>query len=248
MIKLERGGKPEELTDEVCEELKKLYAKDNDKDVWNSPKIKKSLREAMLKMSHKKCSYCECRLEIESKDATIDHFLPKSKYPDKIVEWENLFPSCLRCNRKKNNREETIVNPCENEPREYLGIRKINRFRFKAIDSEGIGENTIDVVGLNDVERVMIPRMKEWELLEERLMDIECDLKEDGFKNKYKNRLRKIMESCLPDMPYSATKATNLLNDDTYNEIKNILIESNQWTADLKELEKDIKHIALRLV
>ena len=161
MIKLERGKIPDELTDEVCEELKRLYAEDNDKAVWNSPKIKKPLKEAMLEMSHKKCSYCECKLAIESKDATIDHFLPKSKHPDKVVEWENLFPSCLRCNRKKNNREEIIVNPCKNEPREYLGIRNANRFRFKTIDSEGIGENTIDVIGLNDIERVMIPRMEE---------------------------------------------------------------------------------------
>ena len=234
MIKLERGERPKELTDEVCEELKKLYAEDRDKDVWNSTKIKKPLKEAMLDMSHGKCSYCECRLEIESKDATIDHFLPKSKNPDEVVNWENLFPSCLRCNRKK--------------PREYLGIVNANRFRFKAIDSGGIGESTIDVIGLNDIRRVMVPRMEEWESLKERLMEIETDLKEEGFKKKYKNRLRKIMENCLPDMSYSATKATNLLNDDTYNEIKNILLESEQWTADLKKLEEDIEHIALRLV
>ena len=70
MIKLERGERPKELTDEVCEELKKLYAEDRDKDVWNSTKIKKPLKEAMLDMSHGKCSYCECKLGIESKDAT----------------------------------------------------------------------------------------------------------------------------------------------------------------------------------
>ena len=52
MIKLERGKRPDELTDEVCEELKRLYAEDNDKAVWNSPKIKKPLKEAMLEMSH----------------------------------------------------------------------------------------------------------------------------------------------------------------------------------------------------
>ena len=40
MIKLERGKRPDELTDEVCEELKRLYAEDNDKAVWNSPEIK----------------------------------------------------------------------------------------------------------------------------------------------------------------------------------------------------------------
>jgi hypothetical protein len=40
-------------------------------------------------------------------------------------------------------------------------------------------------------------------------------------------------------------EARNLLNDDTYNEIKNILLESEQWAGDLKKLEEDI---ALRLV
>ena len=49
MIKLDRGEKPAELTDEVCEELKKLYAEDNDKDVWNSPKIKEPLKRLYLK-------------------------------------------------------------------------------------------------------------------------------------------------------------------------------------------------------
>ena len=248
MIKLERGERPKELTDEVCEELKKLYAEDNDKDVWNSPKIKKPLKEAILKMSHGKCSYCECRLEIESKDATIDHFLSKSKNPDKVVEWKNLFPSCLRCNRKKNNREEKIINPCEHEPKKYLGINSVNRYRFKAIDSAGIGENTIEVIRLNDIQRVMVPRMEAWELLKGRLIEIEEDLKEEGFKTKYKNKLRNIMENCLSDMDYSATKATNLLNDNTYNEIKNILMELDQWTTDLKKLEEEIGDIALKLV
>lgn len=144
--------------------------------------------------------------------------------------------------------EEKILNPCKSEPGEYLGISKVNRYRFKAIDLTGIGENTIEIIGLNDIQRVMIPRIEEWESLKEHLIEIETDLKEEGFKKKYKNRLRKIMEACLPDMPYSATKATNLVNDDTYNGIKNILWELNQWTEDLKKLEEEIEHIALKLV
>ena len=203
MIKLERGEKPKELTEEVCE---------------------------------------------ESKDATIDHFLPKSKNPDGVIEWENLFPSCLRCNRKKNNREEKIVNPCEDDPRDYLGIRNSNPFRLKAIDHEGVGKNTIEVLGLNDMTRVIVPRLKEWVILENNLIEIENDLKEEGFKKKYKTRLRKIMEHCLPYESYSAVKATNILNHDTYKEIKNILIQVEQWSADLESLEEAIRHIALKVV
>ena len=54
MIKLSRGEKPEELTNDVCEELKKLYAEDKDRDVWNSSKIKEPLKKAMLEMSYGK--------------------------------------------------------------------------------------------------------------------------------------------------------------------------------------------------
>ena len=248
MIKLDRGEKPAELTDEVCEELKKLYAEDNDKDVWNSPKIKEPLKKAILEMSHDKCSYCECKLGIESKDVTIDHFYPKSENPDKVVEWENLFPACLRCNRTKSKREERIINPCNDEPKEYLGVRNINRYRLKGIDSEGIGKNTIDVIGLNDVSRVITPRMIAWEILKERLVEIEEDLQDGGYKRKYKNRLRKIMENCLSDTAYAAVKATNLLNDESYNAIKNILIAESQWTDDMKDIEIRIKEIALKLV
>lgn len=39
----------------------------------------------------------------------------------------------------------------------------------------------LDVIGLNDIRRVMVPRMEEWESLKERLMEIETDLKEEGL-------------------------------------------------------------------
>ena len=74
-------------------------------------------------------------------------------------------------------------------------------------------------------------------------MEVETDLKEEGYKKKYKNRLQKIMESCLPDESYAAVKSTNLLNDDSYKAIQNILVEAGQWTDDLKKLEIEIKNI-----
>lgn len=50
MIKLNRGECPKDLTDEVKEELTELYKKDKEKDIWNSSKIKKPLKEALLEM------------------------------------------------------------------------------------------------------------------------------------------------------------------------------------------------------
>ena len=129
-----------------------------------------------------------------------------------------------------------------------MGLRNVNRYRLKGIDLEGIGKNTIDVIGLNDVRRVITPRMIAWETLKERLIEIEDDLQDGGYKRKYKNRLQKIMENCLPDTEYAAVKATNLLNDESYKAINSILIAEGQWTENMKDVEKRIKEIALKLV
>jgi len=248
MIKLNRGECPEALTDEVKEELTDLYLRNQDKDVWNSPKIKKSLKQALLDMSHNKCAYCECILGIESKDATIDHFLPKSKYKELVVEWGNLFPACLRCNRDKNDNEETLVNPCINKPIDFIAVDKGNRFRLKGIDSGMIGKNTIKAIGLNDIERVMKVRMGEWEDIHEKMEEIYEDLQEIGYQKKYKIRFEKVMKKCTVMNSYAAVKATNMLNDEIYSNIKSIFVANEEWIGKLQELEKELEDIALKIV
>lgn len=248
MIKIERGKRPKELTSEVCEELTKLYMENRDKDVWNSPKIKKPLKDALMKMSHKKCVYCECMLDIEAKDVTIDHFLPKSTTPDKVVTWENLFPSCLRCNREKRDYEGKMVNPCEDNPRDYIGLYSKCRYRLKGIDSAGVGKHTITSVKLNDTLRVMVPRMAEWEDIHKKLEEILEDLNEGGYKPKYKNRMGVLMSKCTKENSYAAVKATNMLDDDCYIEIKNFLMREGQWTDKLQEFEDEMKQISLQFV
>lgn len=74
-----------------------------------------------------------------------------------------MFPACFRCNREKNASEDLIVNPCDDELKEYLALSKQNPFRLKGIDRKGIGKKTIRAVGLNDAVRVMAPRMEQWE-------------------------------------------------------------------------------------
>lgn len=248
MIKLNRGECPETLTDEVKEELTNLYIQNRDKDVWNSPKIKDSLKQALLEMSHNKCAYCECILGIESKDVTIDHFLPKSKHEELVVNWENLFPACLRCNRDKNDNDEILVNPCVNKPIDFIAVDKRNRFRLKGIDSETIGKNTIKAIGLNDIERVMKARMGEWEDIYEKMEEIYDDLQEIGYQKKYKTRFEKVMKKCTIMNSYAAVKATNMLNDEIYSDIKSILVANEAWTSTLQELENELEDIALKIV
>ena len=56
------------------------------------------------------CAYCETKcdeLETAANSVnveTIDHFRPRSRFPDQSLEWLNLVYSCKRCNRVKGNK------------------------------------------------------------------------------------------------------------------------------------------------
>ena len=102
-----------------------------------------------------------------------------------MVEWENLFPACLRCNRKKNDNEDRLVNPCMDKPADYIGLAKKNPFRLVGIDDEKIGKNTITAIGLNDIVRVMGIRMEQWENIYQHMEEIYEDLQEVGYQKKY---------------------------------------------------------------
>lgn len=93
MIPLQRAPKPDYLTDEKVQELTKQYQLDTKKTVWNRSEIK----EPLLESSNKKCAYCECILQETDSYSQVEHFHPKSLYPEEVVIWENLLPSCGRC-------------------------------------------------------------------------------------------------------------------------------------------------------
>lgn len=57
------------------------------------------------------CYYC-LYIEPESGAGTIDHFEPKSLYPEKIYEWNNFRFCCLQANRRKSG-VEGILDPIQ---------------------------------------------------------------------------------------------------------------------------------------
>lgn len=83
---------------------------------------KKYLR---LEFDHR-CAYCDIH-EAEdggSKKFHIDHYLPKSIFPEKCCIYSNLFYSCGDCNRLKGNYwanwlqkflDKYILNPCDHD-------------------------------------------------------------------------------------------------------------------------------------
>lgn len=139
-----------------------------------------SVRESLSKVFYSKCAYCEVSLEHES--GNVDHFRPKGHainplrkkaneessdhYSWLAYEWDNLFLSCVECNRSKrnffpvrgprawfrctwseaeDNEKSLLINPCTIEPSKHLRFLLDGTVVGKSL----IGRTTVDVLSLN---------------------------------------------------------------------------------------------------
>jgi len=55
------------------------------------------VKDSLFKLYNRKCVYCESRLS----GTEIEHYRNKSTYYWLAFSWDNLFPICSTCNRKK---------------------------------------------------------------------------------------------------------------------------------------------------
>ncbi|MEZ4805811.1 MAG: HNH endonuclease [Bacteroidia bacterium] len=237
MIKLDRNYKPSELTEHFVIEYTKKFKEDK-RNVWNIPWLK----AALLKISYGKCCYCECSLGEESKYMEVEHFEDKEHNPEKVLEWENLLPSCKRCNASKGTHNvihEPIINPFKIDPRNELYFRL---YRIKG--KSPIGISTEEVLNLNDTERAVKKRFevgeeleKQLETCKERLERYQQDQSQKR-KNKLVNMVRELLKECQPDAIYSATCATILLSSHLYYEIKDYMAANEMWDNELEQLHK----------
>ena len=76
-----------------------------DRNVYADPSVKAALE----KLFRDKCAYCERKIE----GMDVDHFRPKGRVAERMdhpgyywlaYEWENLYPSCEYCNRRRRDR------------------------------------------------------------------------------------------------------------------------------------------------
>lgn len=241
MIRLIRPPKPELLTKNE-QSLTEQFKKDKNKKVWNKPYIKIPLSE----MSFHKCCFCEIKLDEQAKNMNVEHFHYKEAYPDEVVKWDNLLPSCGQCNSNKGIHDtynEPIINPAADDPRDYLYL-KFYRIISKDTLKSSKGRLTIDLLDLNNRERLVNPRIKLADAMQCKLDDLlDKALKiESGEETRQliitrlKNSLRDVLRMAQPDSEYSAFMATILLEDDDYNNICNIMKRLNLWTDELNTL------------
>lgn len=237
MIELERAVKPAYLTDKKTAELTAKF-KTSRKSVWNHDQIKGPL----LASSYGKCAYCECRLSKESNYMEVEHFEDKHHNPDKVVMWNNLLPSCKKCNGAKGTHDvtsEPIINPYDDDPREHL-LWRLYRFRGKTPK----GKNTIDVTDLNNSTRLVLSRFEIGEKISE-LIEMAWDRfshykvnPNTRAKNKLLGIVEGILTECQPNSSYSASTSTIVFTDDDFSKLVSALKQEALWTDDLERLYK----------
>lgn len=242
MIKLERTYTPTILNPVFVHQKTKEF-KATGKNVWNIPDLKK----ALIDIGHGKCAYCQCDINEESKYLEVEHFQDKDTYPNLVLNWDNLLPSCKRCNGSKSTHDvniSPIINPFIDFPQNHLNLKL---YRFKPKDSKG--EITIDVVNLNHPERAVLKRFEVGEklqnvieLVKERLsLYIENPIIQR--KNKLLNLFEELLKECQPSSIYSATCATVLNADDDYKFICNKLKRLDLWSTKFEKMNSISKSL-----
>ena len=240
MIQLLRPPKPQKLADNEAE-LTERFKKNNKDAVWNRSYI----RSALLEMSNAKCCYCECKVGAGEREMHVDHFKPKSIYPDLVVKWENLLPYCPHCNKEKSSHDtgaEPIVNPSEDDPREFFYLKDYRYYCFDNADSS-IARRTLGVLSLNDSTENVYKRYLIGNELHSKIDEIaelaienEKILKtKTTMRNRIRNGCKNILKQGFPEAVYSAFMATLIFNDENFKTCMEILKRQDIWDDELEE-------------
>jgi uncharacterized protein (TIGR02646 family) len=239
MIKYDLPQKPEKLTKELQEQLTQKFKKTQDR-VWDIDWLKK----AIAAKSFGKCCYSDIRLNEEGKYMEVEHFLPKNKYPDLVLEWQNLNPSCKPCNVKKGEHDPNIayiVNPFNDNPKEFLYF---NASLYQGKDEKGIGNKTIEVLDLNNREQFVKKRVR----VNYEIIDILKEIDSFLFPEKISyciKKLKNLMRKGNRKEEYSALTATIILENSYFKNIETHLKENNLWDKELQELKSELEFCAL---
>lgn len=242
MRKIQRIPKPKELTEDVQKELTEKFKKDKSIVVWN----KQYIRDGLLEMTNDKCCYCESKAGRGNEDMHVEHYHPKDKYPEEVVDWENLLPSCPHCNRSKSNHDtylEPIINPCKDDPRQYFYFKDY-RYRSKDLDPDSKGKRTLFVLKLNDTDKIKSTRFDIGERLSkeiDNIYELASDNKDVLYtdtrkRNRVVNGCRNLLKFCQPSSEYGSCMSTILHNDADFIALCVLLKQLNLWSEELEEL------------
>lgn len=128
---------------------------------YKGQKVNQLIEDDLKNMTQNHCAFCD-GFPVKQLGSTIEHFRPKTRFPELSHTWDNLFYCCNACqNSKQENFNENLLKP------DVLGY-DFTRFFICTFDGEAIllspnprasdqdrlsAEITIRLYGLNDLER-----------------------------------------------------------------------------------------------
>lgn len=169
MIKVDRVDKPAVLKKNQQKwkqnylSLIQLYQQNpisNHKKKKETAEIKyrhKQVKDSLTKMFNDKCAYCESHIS-HVDYGHIEHFKPKSKYPESCFDWDNLLLSCGICNGAQYKGDNfpldveggPLVNPTLENPNDFFNFEfdiKTGTANIIPLNERGIITET--TLGLN---------------------------------------------------------------------------------------------------
>ena len=159
MIKITRSAKPAVLIDKEADWIVALHTastkreKERASNKYRHPQV----QEALKVMFHGKCGYCESRIEHMS-DPHIEHYRPKSRFPELTFDWNNLLLACGKCNSIQYKGDKfpeanvwgPIVNPCIDNPDDHFSfVYDVQARLANVVATTGRGKTTEELIGLN---------------------------------------------------------------------------------------------------
>lgn len=156
MIKVTRGSQPEGFQQRASKwQLRFYQERENDPALtitkfWN--RIRGEIRTDALHLyhvSHGKCAFCESYMADVS-TPHIEHYRPKSRFPDLAFDWDNWLLSCQRCNDKKWRHFPLcddlpcLIDPATEDPEAHITFTG-----YVPISNTLRGQETIKLVGLD---------------------------------------------------------------------------------------------------
>lgn len=212
---------------------------DSDPEAYNSggksfdfkENIYRSVKDDLLTNQHNKCCYCETKFRPSAHGrGDVEHYRPKGSVEGEpqhpgyywlVYDWDNLFVSCLECNRTqkkakfplekssqrarshhddKDAEQPLLIHPSSDNPREHI--------RFKKESPEPItkiGLTTIKCLGLRR-SKLEEDRRKVLKELERCCDIINCLEKETEIRRKrlVSEARKTIASATLPEAEYSS--------------------------------------------
>ena len=159
MIKVTRSAKPAILLNEEADWITALLTastkveKERASNKYRHPQVQEALRI----MFHGKCGYCESRIEHVS-DPHIEHYRPKSRFPELTFDWNNLLLACGKCNSTRYKADKfpeaneggPLVNPCTDNPKDHFDfIYDVQAKLASVVTTTERGRVTEELLGLN---------------------------------------------------------------------------------------------------